>query len=527
MNFKGCRIIILSVLSMFIFGGAQAQYLQDVLRFSSNQPGSTARFKAIGNAQTSLGGDISSIAGNPAGLGFFSQSDFSVSLDFLNNINKAGYFGQDTETKLNKTGLNQIGVVFNIPSTRNRGSSLTDGWLNFNVGIGYFKNNNYNGTVGYAGTNNGSTFAHFLADELERGNTVEGNFGWDSYLLDRSEMDIDNPYYYPSVLEKDNFQKNVMSERGHHSTTNISFGSNYSNKLYLGFSLGLTSFKYDYDQKFEEFGYTKSYDDILRENPYSDFLNPDNDAYQLLEAEYELAYNYQQKNRGTGINGTFGVIYKPISQVNIGISATTPTWYSITDEATTFFDTWYFDNEEATSAYHTFNSDEVQDYIEYNLKTPYKISGGISAILGRGMISADVDYIDYGSMRFSGSDNLGSQKQPLDDSMNEDIRATYTGAVNFRVGGEYLIADNFLVRAGYGQQGSPYKNTDLSTQTISGGLGYRVNNMYLDLTYQHRSPEYTGSPYQIDTNWWQGYTTPQADIKNQNHQVFFTVGFKF
>lgn len=49
---------------------AQGQYLQDVLRFSQPEQGATARFKGLGNAQTALGGDLSSISGNPAGLGF-------------------------------------------------------------------------------------------------------------------------------------------------------------------------------------------------------------------------------------------------------------------------------------------------------------------------------------------------------------------------------------------------------------------------------------------------------------------------
>lgn len=47
-----------------------AQYSADALKFSQFQTGSTSRIKAIGNAGTAIGGDLSNISGNPAGLGF-------------------------------------------------------------------------------------------------------------------------------------------------------------------------------------------------------------------------------------------------------------------------------------------------------------------------------------------------------------------------------------------------------------------------------------------------------------------------
>src|SRR5690606_37693808 len=91
---------------------AQGQYLQDVLRFSQPEQGATARFKGLGNAQTALGGDLSSLSGNPAGLGFFGQSDISISLDYANDLNKSGYFGTNSRYNVDKLGLSQAGAVF-------------------------------------------------------------------------------------------------------------------------------------------------------------------------------------------------------------------------------------------------------------------------------------------------------------------------------------------------------------------------------------------------------------------------------
>jgi len=63
-------------LSLFTTGAAFAQsgYFEDAYRFSKTTPAGSARIVAVGGTQWSLGGDVSNLAGNPAGLGFFRSS---------------------------------------------------------------------------------------------------------------------------------------------------------------------------------------------------------------------------------------------------------------------------------------------------------------------------------------------------------------------------------------------------------------------------------------------------------------------
>ena len=69
-------------------------YYEDALRFgrSDYSLGSTARMQAIGGAQISLGGDISSAVSNPAGLGFFNKSVFTVSPSLNFATSNTDYF---------------------------------------------------------------------------------------------------------------------------------------------------------------------------------------------------------------------------------------------------------------------------------------------------------------------------------------------------------------------------------------------------------------------------------------------------
>ncbi|SFC70556.1 hypothetical protein SAMN05421747_12040 [Parapedobacter composti] len=524
------RIIPITLLLSASAIVAEAQYLQDVLRYSQPEQGATARFRGLGNAQTALGGDLSSISGNPAGLGFFGQSDISISFDYLNDVNKAGYFGTSSQNAVDRLGISQVGAVFHIPTRRPRGNSLTSGWLNFNLGIGYAKTNNFNTKIGYSGENPSSTFAHFLADEIDYNGSMLGEFGYASYLVDFNGMNPNDTYHYPIALEGNNFQENIYTQTGTQSETNFSFGANYSNRFYIGASVGFAAFNYTSRQLFKELGYTKTVSDIHPDNPNSEFLDPASDANMILDAEYDLAYDFDQIARGRGINAKIGFIYKPLPYLNIGFTAASPTWYNVTDDTQELLDVLYYDNAQATEPFHEYYSSEDDGlyYLEYRLRTPYRLTGGLSAVLSQGLISADIEYVDYSSMHFSASDALPlSEKTRVDNDMADGIANTYTGAVNFRIGGEYLLADNLLARAGYGHNGSPYKDQKLTSQTVSGGLGYRHNNMYIDATYQHFSQSYENNPYTVSDWWGADVPTPAASVKNSRSSVFLTLGFKF
>ena len=72
------KTLILTLFIHSVISNAQQGpfgYYRDALIFSQSNTafGSTARIQAIGGAQVALGGDLSSISSNPAGLGFFNR----------------------------------------------------------------------------------------------------------------------------------------------------------------------------------------------------------------------------------------------------------------------------------------------------------------------------------------------------------------------------------------------------------------------------------------------------------------------
>lgn len=511
---KSKRIAILCLL-LGGFYTSRAQNLEESLLFSQNEQGATARFKAMGNAQTSLGGDLSNISGNPAGLGFFNSSDIGFSLDYFGDRNRATYFGNATTSTADRVGINQLGIVFNLPNMRARGSGELDrGWLNFNVGIGYTKTNSFHSKLNYAGINPNTSIADFFVDQAYEGSFL-GDVGWDMGLYD--QVGQNNPYYAMTSLDNDQGVMNAYS--GTQSEVNFSVGANYSNRFYLGASLGISSVSYNANTHFYEDGFIAGADNLQDPGPGEEpsrFLT-DAGYNELLNSAFSYDQQMWSRTRGTGVNLKLGAIYRASDVIRVGLSATTPTWYRMSDNYDDFYGIANFNaNGGEISSYEDATYD---NYGEYNLRTPYRINGGISAVFNRGLISADVEFVDHKSIRLSNTDNL------LEMQFNDNVAANYQGALNYKVGGELMIIPEFLLRAGYNRQGNPYQNADYKAQSFTGGLGFRFGNYYVDATYQHWRQEYSAAPYTFTEEM--DLASPIADVRNSRNNVFLTIGAKF
>lgn len=497
MNF---RILLSTVAIVAATGELHAQYSADALLFSQTQYGSTARFKAVG-AQIGVGGDLSSLGANPAGIGLFTRSEFSITPEFNSYNTGATYFGDQTSGKKDQLSLAHAAVVWNSTVTKAKGADLDKGWISFNFGLGYNRTKAFGNNINYSGTNGTSSVADYYSE------LATDNYGVPSSLpagsLERMAYDnyligYDNSGYYFPETEVNNKQTQNSLRGGSQSEINFAFGANYSNKFYIGASIGLSSINYNVNSVYKESGYNVTED-----------------------SDYDLTFTQDQITKGSGINAKLGAIFRPAPNVRLGATVQTPTWYTIDDSYAEKLDTKYALPVEGGTDYT--NPQEIYDFT-YKLRTPLKVSGGIGYFFGnQGFISADIDYMDYSQINFAVSDNADSQ---LIADNNQAILNNYKSAVNYRLGFEYKL-ESLMLRAGYGVQGNPYKNftgsaSDLDITTYSGGLGYRINNFYVDLTYQNVGNNSDVSPYTLNAG-----NGPVASLKNTRNNVFLTVGSRF
>ncbi len=490
-----------------------AQYSGDAFRFSQAQNGTTSRIKAIGGASTAVGGDLSSISTNPAGIGFFTKSELSITPEFNNANVQSNYFGQNTDASKNQVNLNNASVVFYNRLSTARGRDKTKGWLSFNLGASYNRTNNFYQTQNYAGRNTSSSIANYYAQEGNKEfsqytngfdptyNTLQA-WAYNQYLTNPNN----NGTGLVSSINVPTNQSRSTVTTGGQSELSLAGGANYSNKLYIGFGIGITSLRYNSTSTFNETG-TGNFQ-LTQNSPVT------------TTAAYNSVFYQDQATIGTGFNAKIGFIYKPVEAVRIGATFTTPTWTTITDSYVEGLQT-------GSTAFGTKSAgtNPGDADLTYNLRTPLKASGGVAVFVGKyGFITGDIEYVDYKGMHLSGDFNFS------DD--NHDLSTLYRSTVNARIGAEAKL-DDFFIRGGFNYQENPYVsnyntgfNVGSPVKTTSAGIGYRFGKYYIDATYQYVQHNLTIYPYELEPAYGT-VASPTIALKNSYNNAFLTLGLRF
>lgn len=496
-------IIISAGLVCALSTPATAQEYSDFARiFSQQHISGTARILGIGGTQTALGGDLSAVSGNPAGLGFYNSSEASISPGMLFLDNSSRYLGTTTSDFKNKFNLANGGVVIN----KSLGSESSSGFKGGSFGISITRMANYQNQITYQGSNTVEDFIDFAVEEanaqginayddpellpelsflayqttlIDRFFDV-GNSGDTTYFFDRNIYDIINPDIVAFPSEQfPTLQQEIINTRGAQYQTTIAYGANFSDKLYVGAALGITSLRYEQERIYQE------------EPTEADLI-----SFSLID---------NRLIQGSGINGTVGLIYRPVNTITLGVSYTSPTFYEMEDES--FIDM----NAD-------FNTGSLQDQVVFlplvfNLRTPGKLNTGIAFFLEKyGFVTADIEWVDYGSGKIT------SNEFSFSDT-NSQIQ-TFESAINFKLGAEFRY-EIFRLRAGYAHQGDPLNMTDgvdRSRNSFTLGGGIRYDKYFADAAYVR-------SNYDQSTNPYPGAAIAVTENKVEN--IVLTLGVKF
>ncbi|GAA3959247.1 OmpP1/FadL family transporter [Mucilaginibacter dorajii] len=473
-----------------------AQYSQDAIRFSTFQTGSTSRIKGIGNAGTAVGGDLSSISGNPAGLGFFTHSEISITPEYDGSKVNSTYLGQFGTASKNNINFNNAGVVIYQQLSTPKGRDKGKGWLSINYGAAYARTNNFYENISYGGKNASNSIGDYYAKLANGDGATIPDGSLESWAYQHNLIDSYATTGGGSEYRRNAFgtvdQSSNAVRTGGQSEVNLAFGANYSNKLYIGVGVSLSDLRYNSYSVFNETG-------------TASILVNGNDA----NVGFNSGYIQNQVTKGSGGNIKLGVIYKPVNAVRLGFTFTSPTFYSIDD---------LYQESLATKFNNGSNfANGPQDYqLSYNLRTPLKLTGGAAIFIGKyGFISGDVDYIDYKTTHLSSNDSYDATFD------NNNIKALYRSTINAHVGAEARVTNMFYLRGGYSIQGSPLKENGSDIKTVTGGIGVRFGNYYIDATYAHLSGNQTVYPYEI------GASSPSAALSKTNNNAFLTLGYTF
>lgn len=514
---KKIKGLMLAAIVMLAANSLMAQtYSETALMFSRTKPTGSARILGMGGAQTSLGGDFSSAFSNPAGLGMFNRSEFSITPGYQSLTNSGSFFTGNTNLSNHNSDYNTalnvpaLGLVFSKPQEGD------GGFIHGTFAITMTKINDFNSNIRYNGVNRNNSLIDYFINQAngypssqfgETGdmyNTVT-ELAYDNFLIgEASIIDPtfpDDQYFTdfdrdvnPDVLQQENIQT-----KGAQNQWNLSYGANFNDKFFLGGGLGIVALNYQSHKVFNE-----------------DFTNQPIIGYTLVE---------DLQIRGTGINLTVGGIFRPVDGLQLGASIATPTRYNLTDTYSASLNSswnnfdYYGDGKEILS-----NESARTDVVTstYNLRTPWRFNAGASYIFGKsGLISVDVEHLNYGGSRYN------SQTQGISyTSDNDDIKSLYAATTNIRAGGEYRIK-SFRLRGGFNYMPDPYKSVQNGVSNArmaaSGGIGFRGQNFYVDLAYINAWSQNSYRPYTLTPTDANPLLTYKANATN----VVATVGFIF
>ena len=485
---------------------ASAQNYEEILRFSRFTTTGTARSAAMGGAFGALGGDLSTLSTNPAGIGVFRKSEaaFTPLLNF-NDIKSGNRTANKTSFQ-----MGTLGAVFSLYTP-------DFNWRGFNFGINYTNLSNYNRQMDIAVLNSSTSQLNayaLQADNIQPKDLNPFTLGqaYETFLINPN----DQLYYSPAVGEGELVnQYKLLKEDGYQGEYAFSFGTNYKDKLYLGMTIGLQTTYFKTRRQHTELG---------EENAPSGF-----DSYDFFE---------NVRINGVGTNLKFGAIYRPIPELRIGAAIHTPTWYNMNYRRETYIDAYYWTPEDPNTGRESqiSQSQGYYDKYDFDMRTPWRAILSIATVLNqKAIISADYEYVDYGSAKYT----AGPYSRFYDET-NAAIKSTYTAAHNFRVGAEYRFNSQFSLRAGYNYMGSPYKRKEYSfvnsipggdkIQTVSGGIGLNFGQFYCDAAYSYRFAKDETIFYYTETQIDNLIHTVMAEPvsnKYHEHQARITVGVRF
>lgn len=526
----------------------------DFATLSRPQNFGTSRSMAMGGAFTSLGADMVSMSLNPAGLGMYRRSEFSltplVTIGHADTPNTQPWSGN------NKTrfAMANIGLAFNVyESASNALTSVTIGFgmnriADFNSRYSYSTESRFD-----AGTNREAlSIADLFVDQLKKGGIYpepakDGG--------PNGALNYGNPYFWPAVLGYKGVMTHVnkdtgMWERdaiGHNASMlrsvdvvnagsinefDISFGANVNNIFYFGATLGIQSVSKRMDVVYgEDYGYFNNTDGYATDQ-----------AGGVLPVQLEYSDLWQRTMLdGSGVNFKVGVIARPVAGLRLGVAFHTPTFYSLSRSYRAGIESQLLYNDGTNDTeFSQYETDPMRDNgsNQWEFVSPSRLMFGASYTFGNfAIVSVDYERNWYNGIRVKNVP-YGADFSPEEYKMEMKNNFCATNAV--RAGVEVKPLPILALRVGGGYTSSMLKDESLAydmplateSYYVTAGAGVSLSrNVTLDLAYQYLADKQSQYGLFYSENGRQSgdfvKTTGLFDTSFTRHYISMSLGFRF
>ena len=429
-----------TAIALLCFLSAFSQGADDACLFSQTIYQGTAKALGMGNAMGAVGGDMTAISINPAGMGVYRSNEFTTTLGLMNNYHSSTYY--DTNNGANKMRLSIPNLDY--ISTKQRSNYRKLRFTQF--GIGLTRTNDYNIHTLAKGINpTSSKIDNYLYQvdgysqyDLQDAFPYTIFPAWNTYLIDLYE-DEQGLYYNSPVPQGNIWQSQENTFKGRSEEWSFAGSANYAECFFLGISANLLHVK--------RFG-TKLFQESRVEGTNTEFN--------------QWSFTEDITSTGWGGNVKVGFIYHATPWLRFGGAFHTPSIYN-------FDESWQTETESQINMI-TRKYISPESHYEYTFISPLKWVGSLAFVIGQqGIISLDAEYTNYSAAHFKADDYDYS-------AINEDITNTYGKTLNFRLGSEWSLGTSYL-RLGAAYYGSPFGfgETGGSVKKASCGISVPVS----------------------------------------------------
>lgn len=506
---------LFAVLGLAYGSTAGAQTMDDLVLYSQEDITGSARAVGLGGAMGAVGGDVVSMAGNPAGFGMYRGLEFSAS---------GGLGGHSVRTDFvdNKYISRRIvpsfdGAVVAL-SFRVGDAMKTNGLLRVNFGVGYNKLQSYRYRQTYSGevADRNSLLAGIAsvanAQGLEAYNLMQDSdynpyesqpwyptAAYGSYLM------LDGPvvgtFKSPWILDGEGYvdeklrQSAVVDSKGSLGEVGLSIAFNLSNKFYIGTTLGIQMLNRELTTQLRE----ETAEEKTEGLKFGEFLS-------------------KEVVSGTGVNFKLGLLYRPIDALRLGVAFHTPTFISAKNVFSLDAKGLYQNPDTAYGEPDAPNTEAKSGEFDgkFSYTSPLRALVSVAYSFEKlGLISADYEMTYMPLMQFAGIDY---------EQDNRDIEQHLIPTHEARLGTEWF-AGSFGFRVGGGFRTSAYRSEEFAPRRwrwhVAAGIGYYGRLFFFDFAYKHVVQPGEGYMY------WFGDYRRAYGVEHAKGQGIFTLGMRF
>jgi hypothetical protein len=429
----------LTVLSIAVAYFANAQDVSTIRNtfdvYSNSSLNGTSKYNSMAGSMGALGGDVSVLNSNPAGIGVNIASEISGTLFIENNKNTTNYAGKSLSNKINNTDLGNVGGVATFQVNR------ASPWKFVNVAVNYsnqsiedYSETPGNGNIVYK-INDAN---NVLIDELAFAGHAYNRYGHVSKMSVGLGANYDNRIYVGAGL---NFHNSVLEQYDSAAFTNNVNITDIYDKQYTPFSESSTGFsatvgvigKINPQFRVGAALETPTWWNIAR--VYTEYENPTDGTYA------------EDRNLSSPMKATLSAAFVPNKNFAINVDYTlgiTKAKYKVYGNAETELNQFFSNNAR--------NLSEVKVGAEYRIMD-FRLRGGYG-FASNPFDTMNINTVtDNGSVSSASFNNLITGKRnTIGAGIGYDFKSFYIDAAYQNVSSEYsspFIQGSFDNNTGY------------------------------------------------------------------------------